>query len=64
MPGAISPLRAERFHGEMTFRGPDGDERGPDAAIQRGPYVVLIEVYSGRFALDVRASDDPEPALV
>lgn len=48
-------------YGEIEFRGLGGRQDSPDAAIQSGPDLALIEVYSGRFSREARASGDTEP---
>jgi len=58
-----SRLAHERLHPEITYEGPNGEQRSPDAAIESHPDLALIEVFSGRMNLAAKASDNNEPLM-
>lgn len=58
-----SRLVHERLHPEITYEGPNGEQRSPDAAIESHPDLALIEVFSGRMNLAAKASPDSEPLM-
>jgi hypothetical protein len=51
---------AVRIHGEHSYKIGKRRHDSPDAALDVGTDLVLVEVYSGRIPLAARASDDPE----
>jgi hypothetical protein len=53
---------AVRVHGEVEFHIGKNRHDSPDVAVDAGPDVVLIEVYSGRMSLRARTQVD-SPAL-
>ena len=58
-----SVLAAPRLHGEIPFNGRGGRQDSSDAAIDCWPDLVLVEVFSGRFAREARVSTGPELML-
>jgi hypothetical protein len=52
-----------RLHGEHAYRVGKGKHQSPDAALDYGTDLILVEVYSGRISLRARAEADPELML-